>query len=151
MTPVLMSRKPRKEESGRSLHSGRSVSLIGDDGDERVVYADMNDAEWEKGREAAGRGSWRRGRGGVGGREEETVNSQTLVAARADCLCRKGRARFAAVRDLRRPSHASSLPPRCTPPSPPPTTPTPTASCAPSPPCLFAITVRHPPRQPLPT
>ena len=45
MTPVLMSRKPRKEESGRSLHSGRSVSLIGDDGDERVVYADMNDAE----------------------------------------------------------------------------------------------------------
>ena len=68
VTPVLISRNPRKEESGRSLHSGRSVSFIRDDGDYRAVYADMKETssmnrkerEEPRKREARGRMSRKR-------------------------------------------------------------------------------------------
>lgn len=62
VTPVLMSRKPRKELRGRSLHSGRSVSLIWNDRVHRVV-ADMQCELKEKTKRRRGRG---RKRGGDG-------------------------------------------------------------------------------------
>jgi len=39
VTPVLRSKSPRNEERGQRRHSGRSVSLIGEEGEkERGVY-----------------------------------------------------------------------------------------------------------------